>query len=170
MRLEQVVTPRTNRLLRDLVSRAVRDLDDNPEFAVNGVRAIATRALELVWEAELPPDKTIPSEWLEEWRHAGEKFRDDRGKLPRGYGAQCNILRLATGTGGVERKTRYVRKTTCLLIDHLQSVGDFGQHRADFPKTHVTVGFGAAVVLAAIALVESLTADLQREQEFDPKV
>lgn len=170
MRLEQVVTPRTNRLLHDLVSRAVRDLDDNPEFAVNGVRAIASRALEIVWEAELPPDKTIPSEWLDEWRHAGERFRDDGGKLPRGYGAQCNILRLATGTGGVRRKTRYVRKTTCLLIDHLQSVGDFGQHRADFPETPVTVGFGAAVVLAAIALVESLTADLQREQELDHKV
>ena len=42
MRLEQVATPRTDRHLRDFVSRAVRDLDDNPELAVNGVRGIAT--------------------------------------------------------------------------------------------------------------------------------
>ena len=94
-------------------------------------------------------------------------FSDDRGKLPRGYGAQCNILRLATGTDRVQRKSRYVTRTSYLLIDHLQSVGDFGQHRGDFPETHVTVGFAASIVLAAIALIESLTADLQREQETD---
>lgn len=62
MRLEQVVTPRTDRLLRDFVNRAVRDLDENPELAVNVVRGIATRALALVWEAELPPDQTLPSD------------------------------------------------------------------------------------------------------------
>ena len=160
MRLEQVATPRTDRGLRDFVNRAVRDLDENPELAVNVVRGIATRALELVWAAELPPDQTLPSDWLDEWKHAGVNFHDDRGKLPRGYGAQCNILRLVTGTDKVRRRSRYVTKTTCLLIDHLQSVGDFGQHRPDFPETKVTVGFAASIVLAAIALVESLTADL----------
>lgn len=160
MRLEQVATPRTDRLLRDFVGRAVRDLDENPELAVNVVRGIATRALALVWEAELPLDQTLPSDWINEWKYAGVKFADDQGKLPRGYGAQCNILRLATGTEKVRRQSRYVTKTTYLLIDHLQSVGDFGQHRPDFPETRVTVGFAASVVLAAIALVESLTADL----------
>ena len=94
-------------------------------------------------------------------------FHDDRGKLPRGYGPQCNILRLATGTDRVQRKSRYVTRTTYLLIDHLQSVGDFGQHRGDFPEAQVTIGFAAAVVLTAIALVESLTADLQREHKPD---
>ena len=166
MRLQQVATPRTDSDLRDFVGRAVRDLDDNPELAVNGVRGIANRALTLIWEAELPPDRTLPSDWIAEWKHAGVNFSDGRGKLPRGYGAQCNILRLATGTR-VQRKSRYVTKTTCLLIDHLQSVGDFGQHRGDFPEAHVSVGFAASIVLAAIALIESLTADLQREQEPD---
>ena len=170
MRLQQVATPRTDSDLRDFVSRAVRDLDDNPELAVNGVRGIANRALTLIWEAELPPDRTLPSDWIDEWKHAPVNFPDDRGKLPRGYGAQCNILRLMTGTERVQRKSRYVTKTTCLLIDHLQSVGDFGQHRGDFPETHVTIGFTASIILAAIALVESLTADLQREHEPDPKV
>ena len=160
MRLEQVATPRTDRHLRDFVSRAVRDLDDNPELAVNGVRGIATCALALIWKAELPPDQTLPSDWLREWKQGGANFPDDGGKLPRKYGAQCNILRLLTGTGRVRRQSRYVTKTTYLLIDHLQSVGDFGQHRNDFPETEVTVGFAASIVLAAIALVESLTADL----------
>ena len=65
-----------------------------------------------------------------------------------------------TGTEKVRRQSRYVTKTTCLLMDHLQSVGNFGQHRSDFPETKVTVGFAASIVLAAMALVESLTADL----------
>ena len=82
-------------------------------------------------------------------------------------GPQCSILRLATGTDRVQRKSRYVTKTTYLLIDHLQSVGDFGQHRSDFPEARVTIGFAAAVVLTAIALVESLTTDLQRQQNPD---
>ena len=161
MRLEQVATPRTDRLLRDFVNRAVRDLDESPELAVNVVRGIATRALALVWEAELPPDQTLPSDWLHAWKYAGLKnIPDDRDKLPRGYGAQCNVLRLVTGTEKVRRQSTYVTKTTYLLIDHLQSVGDFGQHRVDFPEAEVTVGFSASIVLAAIALVESLTADL----------
>lgn len=136
MRLEQVATPQTDRLLRDFVNRAVRDLDESPELAVNVVRGIATRALALVWEAELPPDQTLPSDWLHEWQHAGLKnIPDDRGKLPGGFGHQCNILRLLTGTEKVRRQSRYVTKTTCLLIDHLKSVGDFGQHRNDFRET-----------------------------------
>ena len=168
MRLQQVAVPQTDTHLLDFVTRAVSDLDRNPELAVNGVRGIATRALALIWEAELPPDRTLPSDWIDEWKHAGERLRDDSGKLPRSYGAQCNVLRLATGTDRVQRKSRYVTKTTYLLIDHLQSVGDFGQHRSDFPEAHVTVGFAASIVLAAIALIESLTADLQREQDATP--
>lgn len=165
MRLDQVATPRTDKLLRDFVSRAVRDLEDDPELAIYGVRGIAKRALRLIWKAELPPDQTLPSDWIKEWNLAGVNFPNDRGKLPRSSGAQCHILRLVTGTDRVQRRqSRYATKTTCLLIDHLQSVGDFGQHPEGFPETHVTLGFAASILLAAIALVENLTADLQREQ------
>lgn len=168
MRLQQVAVPRTDKHLLDFITRAVSDLDPNPELVVNGARGIATRALALIWEAELPPDRTLPSDWIDEWKHAGERFRDDRGKLPRTYGPQCSILRLATGTDRVRRKSRFVTRTTYLLIDHLQSVGDFGQHRGDFPEAQVTIGFAAAVALTAIALIESLTEDLQQEQDATP--
>ena len=47
-------------------------------------------------------------------------------------------------------KPRYVTKTTYRLINHLKSVGDFGQHLNKFPESKVTVGFAASVVLAAI--------------------
>ena len=46
----------------------------------------------------------------------------------------------------------------------MQSVGDFGQHQEDNPEATLSTGVAAAFVLAAIALVESLTADLQRDE------
>ena len=61
------------------------------------------------------------------------------------------------------RQSKYVTRTTYLLVDHLQSVGDFGQHRRDYPETAISVGFAATVVLAAISLIESLMIDLQRD-------
>lgn len=165
LRLEQVVTPRTDKVLRDFVRRAVRDIGDNPELAINGVRGIVERALRIIWKTELPSDGKIPSEWIDEWKHAGERLSDDPGTLPRGDGAQCRILRLVTGTERSLRLSRRVTKTTYLLVDHLKSVGDFGQHRNGFPESKVTVGFAAAIVLAAISLVDSLAADLRGEEK-----
>ena len=165
LRLRQVVTSRMDTLLRDFVRRAVNDIGDNPELAINGVRGITARALSIIWEAELPPDRRIPSAWIDEWKHAGERLSDDPSTLPRGDGAQCRILRLVTGSERSPRLSRYVTKTTYLLVNHLQSVGDFGQHRNDYPETEVTVGFAASIVLAAISLVESLAADLHGEEK-----
>ena len=110
-------------------------------------RLLGTSAgFELVWNAELPPDRTLPAQWREEWEREEVRYTDDGGRLPRSPGAQCNILRLATGTERTSRRVRYITKTTYLLLDHLQSVGNFGQHRDDFPAVKVTVGFSASVV------------------------
>ena len=165
LRLEQVVTPRTDKVLRDYIRRAVRDIGDNPELAINGVRGIVTRALVLIWEAELPRDKMIPAGWIHEWKQVQVNFPNDRGRLPGSDGAQCRLLQIVTGTADARRQSRYVTKTTYLLVDHLQSVGDFGQHRNKSPESKVTVSFAASVVLAAIALVESLTDDLRGGDE-----
>ena len=164
LRLKQAATPGTDQYLRDLVSRAIEDIGRNPELAINGIRGIAERALTLIWEAELPDDKKFPPNWLKD-RQLGESLSGYGGKLPRGTGAQCHVLRLITGSDRIPRQSEYVTKTTFLLVDHLKSVGDFGQHRSGFPETDITVGFAATVVLAAISLVESLTADLQRDGE-----
>ena len=164
LRLKQAATPSTDKYLHDFVSRAIEDIGRNPELAINGIRGIAERALTLIWEAELPDDKKLPPNWLKDWQLGGVKsLPEDGGKLPRGAGAQCHVLRLITGSDRTPRQSKYVTKTTCLLVDHLQSVGDFGQHRRDYPETTISVGFAATVVLAAISLVESLTADLQRD-------
>ncbi|MCY4441885.1 MAG: ATP-binding protein [Deltaproteobacteria bacterium] len=161
LRLIQIKRPHWDEELHASVSNAVRAVSPAPEQALTWVRSIANRVLTLIWQAELPPDRTLPAEWLDEWRSNGLDPRDDRGRLPRGAGPQCHILRLVTGSDRTRRQSKYVTKTTYLFVDHLQSVGDFGQHRSDFPNTKVTIGFSAAVVLAAISLVESLTGDLE---------
>ena len=161
LRLTQIKRPRLDEELYASVSNAIRDISPAPEQALTWVRSITNRALALIWQAELPPDRTLPAEWLQEWRGKEVNFSDDGGKLPYGAGRQCHILRLVTGSERTRRQSRYVTKTTCLLVDHLQSVGNFGEHRSDFPETEITIGFAAAVVLAAISLVECLTGDLE---------
>ena len=159
-RFDQVSAEVIDEQLRDYVSNAIRDLAPEPERAIIWVRSIAERGLEVVWAAELPPDRTLPAEWTREWDDNYVQYQHDQGKLPRSRGQQCNILRLATGTERTTRRTKHVTKAAFLLLDHLQSAGNFGQHRADFPDTEVTIGFTAAVVLSAISLVECLTRDL----------
>ena len=166
LRLKQAATPSTDQYLHDFVSRAIEDIGRNPELAINGIRGIAERALTLIWEAELPPDKALPSDWIDGWTNKDQRdLPGNQGELPSELGRQCQILRLITGSAQTLRQSIYVTKTTYLLIDHLKSVGDFGQHRRDYPETTISVGFAATVVLAAISLVENLTADLQRDGE-----
>ena len=161
LRISQVAAPGVDRDLFQSVSNAVRDIDPDPKHALIWIRSIADRALALIWDAELQPDRMLPQEWLDEWRYAGVKnLPEDEGKLPHGSGMQCGVLRLITGTDRIRRQSRHVTKTTSLLVDHLQSVGSFGQHLKDFPEANVSIGFAASSVVSAISLVESLTADL----------
>lgn len=160
LRLKQVSTATPDEELRDYVRNAIRDLSPSPDHALIWVRSIANRALKLVWDTELPADRTLPLQWRNAWDRADLRYPHDDGKLPQSSGAQYSILRLATGTEHTSCQCRYVNKTTYLLLDHLRSVGNFGQHRGDFPAVEVTVGFAASVVFSAISLVECLAHDL----------
>ena len=167
LRLAQIAGHEVDRDLREFVRKSVRDLQPDPMHALIWIRSITDRALALIWDAELPPDGTIPLDWIEKWQRGGVEIRNVRegGKLPHGSGPQCGVLRYATGTDRVPRLTVYVTRTTSLLVDHLQSVGSFAQHRETYPETNVSIGFAAASVLSAITLVENLVADLQRQEE-----
>jgi len=145
--------------LRGYVERAIRDLQPEPVNSAVWARSIAERALDLIWEAELPPDRRIPEEWVEEWKQSGETLHwlDDSRRPPSRRGAQCNILRLMTGSDRVRAVARFLTKPTFLFVDHVQSVGDFGQHRAG---STVVVGTAAAFCLSAIGLCENLARDL----------
>jgi hypothetical protein len=139
-------------VLVSLVSRAVLNLDQ-PEAALVWARSIAERALDLVWDKEIP-SRRIPAEWVQRLKHVGEKPPED-GRVPPRRGAQCWLLRLLMGTEKIERLASRVTKPTSLLIDHLQSVGDFGQHRDGM----IPWNFAAAFCFDAVELCELFARD-----------
>lgn len=169
LRLAQVLAARIDADLRSYLQSAVRDLEPNPELSLKWVRSIANRALVLIWEAELGRDQKLPDAWVAQWKQAGERllWLDPSQRLPRKQGAQCNVLRLATGADNIRPTARFATKPTALLVDSLQSIGDFAQHRDDFPESVVSKGIAAAVVMSAIELVGSLAHDLARQVRAD---
>lgn len=154
LRLAQVSLGAVDRELCDYVREAIRYLVPRAEIALGWIRKIANRALHLIWAAELPTDRAIPNEW----KHAG--VDPDHREMPHSAGQQVGILRLISGSAHARRQCRYVTKTTSLLVDHLHSVGNFGQHDSDYPEVTVSFGFAASVVLSAISLIECLGHDL----------
>ena len=150
LRLSQI-TEADSRLLSD-VEKAIRDLHPEPTQSTTWARSIADRALDLIWEAELPPDRSLP----DEWKFVGIEF-DERGQFPGSRGRQCGILRGISGTEARDPVTKYITKPTCLLVDHVHSVGNFGQHKRG---STVSTSIAAAFCLSAIALCESLSRDL----------
>lgn len=134
------------------VKKAIRDLHPEPTQSTTWARSIADRALDLIWEAELAPDRSLP----DEWNVVGIEF-DERGRLPGSRGRQCGILRQITGTEAHDPVAKYVTRPTCMLVDHVYSVGNFGQHRRGIT---VSTSVAASFCLSAIALCESLAKDL----------
>ena len=134
------------------VQNAIRDLQPEPVNSVIWARSIAECALDLIWNAELPTNKSLPDAWK-----SVEITFDERNQLPRSRGQQCGILRTITGTDKYAPVSKFVTKPTCLLVDHIKSVGDFGQHQEEGT---ISVPIAAAFCLSAIGLCESLGRDL----------
>ena len=140
--------------LIDYIERAIRDMRPNPAHSVVWARSIAERALDMIWKTELPEDRSLP----DAWKFAGINF-GEQGKFPEErLGEQCGILRRIT-----EKKvSKVITKPTQLLVDHLHSVGNFGQHRGG---STVSVSIVASFCLSAISLCESLARDLATSEE-----
>ena len=149
LRLDQVAGADPELLRR--ARKAVRDLHP-PNDSIKWARSVAERALDLIWNAELPEDRSLP----DKWRRA-DVFRHD-GKLPHRRGEQCGILRKITGGAEHSAIAKFVTKPTAVLVDHIHGVGNFGQHTEG---QTVSVGFAAAFCLSAIALCERLAEDLR---------
>jgi hypothetical protein len=153
--------------LHGYVEQAIRHLQPEPRHSTVWVRSIADRVLDLIWEKELRDGVTLPESWIVAWQRAGiQHLPDDgHGRVPSERGRQLRLLRYATGSGvggrSLKRLTRWVTKPTALLVEHLQSVGNFGQHQDDA----VTSSFAVSTCNSAIALCESLASDLRIEQE-----
>ena len=145
--------------LMGYVKHAIQNLHPYPAISVGWARPIAQRALKLIWKAELPANKSLP----EEWKFAGVPS-DTQGRLLQGPGPQCNTLRIITGTEKHPTPvSQFVTKPTCLLVDHLHSVGNFGHHMGE--ESTVSVPIAASFCLSAISLCESLARDLATSEE-----
>jgi hypothetical protein len=160
MRLAQV--PVVDEALRGYVEQAIRHVHPEPRHAIVWIRSIVDRALDLVWQKELKDGTIIPESWMEEWARAGVRNTPDdgAGRLPGERGKQLRVLRYASGTGiqgrTIRRVTGHVTRPTALLLEHLQSVGNFGQHQED----EVDRPFAVTVCMAAITLCHCLARDL----------
>lgn len=164
LRLANVARQNADQALVAYLQSAIRDLDSNPELSLKLVRSVASRAMAIIWDLELEPGRRIPEAWIQSWQHSGEQLKwltADRS-LPKSDGAKCNVLRLMTGTEKVPRTAKVASKVTSLLVDALQSVGDFGQHREDFPESPVSKSFASSVLMSAIELTASLAVDADR--------
>ena len=147
------------------VEYAIRDLRPDPAKSVIWMRSIAERALDVIWQKELPLDRSLPEDWKKSiWET--QAFNSIE-QLPRRRGQQCGILRIVTGTVEHAPVSKYVTKPTYLLLDHLQSVGDFGQHQDD---NMISVSSAAAYCLSAISLCESLAQDLSNPKNTKTEI
>ena len=153
LRLEGIAN-RADPKLAGLVKNAIRDLHPDPDTAVMWMRNVADTAFDLIWKAELPVNKSLPEDWKSLYT-VGEA--PDR--LPQSRGAQCHALRLFTGTEKNPRVAQFVTKPTCLLVDHIHSIGNFGQHRGG---QEISLPTAASFCLSAIELCERLTMELPR--------
>ena len=153
LRLDGIANQADPRLV-GFVEKAIRDLHPNPDTAAMWMRSVADTALDLIWKAELAEDKSLPDDW---------KSLYEEGKapdcLPPWSGTQCFLLRRATGTERNRRITKFVTKPTYLLVDHIHSIGNFGQHREG---QVVSLPTAASFCLSAIELCERLSEELPR--------
>ena len=137
--------------IRDYAILAIRNLG-RPHVVLNPIRSLVDRALDVIWDAEVP-GRQLPDQWLQSWSEAGFSVPKDLSRVERGR--QCGVLQRMVDNR-YEGNTRISRKTY-LLLNHLQQVGNFGQH---LEGEMVSRGFGAAVCLAAIELIRQLAIDL----------
>lgn len=126
---------------------------DSPSVVLAQIRGLVNRTLYLIWEAELP-SRQIPEEWVTSWKQSGVT-NVPAGKLSSEPGLQCRVLSLMVDPRN-DVSTR-ISRMTYLLLNHLQNVGNFGQHLG---REVVSRGFGAAVCFAATELIKQLTIDL----------
>ena len=149
------------------LKHSIRDVETAPELSLVAIRSLVQRALQLIWARELGTSKTLPDDWITEWQHGGAAPRwlqDGRKRVPSGDGEQMYALDLLTGKklghNFIERKAQALTKSTFLLLDSLQSIGDFGQHLKDYPECPPSTSFAVAVIVNAIEFVSGLTRDL----------
>lgn len=141
------------------VKRAINDITTSPLVCIGWIRWIADRAVTLILMKELP-DNVLPQEWVDEWNNANVNVFPEmqRLEIPETRYGKCHLLNLMTGTIRQKKPVaKYISKPTVLLVDFLQSVGDFGNH---YDGSEVATSFAASVCSTAIDLCERLAREI----------
>lgn len=147
--------------LRRSIEKGIADLPDYPENCLTNIRNVVDRALELVWDAEVP-DRKIPSEWLDTWRYNRESGPDKwNGQFPRRGGHKIALLHLITGTENSHPVASYATRSTYTLVASAHGFGDFGQH-IDGNTVHASTGLAAMTV--CVELAASLSRELMKQK------
>lgn len=166
LRVGHLASQGADQQLVTYLKHSIRDVATSPEMSLVAIRSLVQRALQLIWAKELGSSRTLPDDWITEWQHGGAapRWLDGRKRVPSGDGEQMYALDLLTGKkqghNFIERKAKALTKSTFLLLDNLQSVGDFGQHLKDYPECPPTTSFAVAIIGNAIEFVAALTRDL----------
>jgi hypothetical protein len=167
LRVGHVAAHGADPMLVNYLKLSIRDVATAPELSLVAIRSLVQRSLQLVWDEELGSSRILPDGWITEWQHGGAAPRwlqDGRKRVPSGDGEQMHALDLLTGKkqghNFIQRKAQALTKPTFLLLDCLQSVGDFGQHLKDYPECPPSTSFAVAVIVHAIEFVLALTRDL----------
>lgn len=144
--------------LKRYLERSTEDMPDHPDILLGNIRGILNQAFELIWNAEIP-DKKIPSEWMAIWKYNNENRVDEwKTTFPQGV-HRVRLLNIMTGTEKSTPCTRYVTKTTYVLINAVHGFGDFGQHREG---ASVNTGTAYAALHLCIELATELTSNLTK--------
>lgn len=156
-RLGQLTTLDTN--LRRYIERSIEDIPGHPEVCLSNMRGIVDRVLDLIWAAELGPEKSIPDEWFTEWQYNGEKGAECywNKQFPAKRGHQVRLLQLMTGTQNSAPKARRISKNTWVLANAAHGFGDFGQH---IDGLEIPVGVAISAVNVCLELAACLNTEL----------
>ncbi len=158
LRLAQV--PGGDSKLRGYVERATRELSTGPAETLNSIRLISRRALELIWNAELDGG-TWPQSWIDIWKGEGNDglrlIEKTQRAFPKQDGMQCAILREITGGyGNLPTIAKHVTRSSYILVEHVKSAGDLGQHLED----KLTTADAASICFACVELFARLAKKL----------
>jgi hypothetical protein len=145
--------------LRRYLVDGAEDLPHHPDVFLTHVRGFVDRVFELIWQAEIP-NRGIPPDWLDGWKHKGERGINDWGTtsttFPQGA-HRVRLLNLMVGTQKSARTAKKVSRGTYALMNGAYAFGEIGQHQEGM---RTDVGTAYAALHTCIELAASLQRDL----------
>jgi hypothetical protein len=151
---------------RSYIEHAIDGLAKGQKTALTSIRSVAEEALSVAWETECP-NNVMPAAMQQQltlaWNAGGGDINPNKLQQLNDKNVRRQILRVAAGDQGRKKATQKVSRPMMLLIDHLYSLGNYGQHMTDIPATlekPADVSFCAAACWSSIELLKRMSEEL----------